>query len=35
MTEELRKLKDQLGRQERLEDEVYILIIHIAVSLLV
>jgi len=35
MTEELKKLKDKLGRQERLEDEVYILITYITVTLLV
>ena len=29
MTEELKKLKDKLGRQERLEDEVYILFTNI------
>ena len=34
MTEELRKLKDKLGRQERLEDEVNILFTYITVTLL-
>lgn len=32
MTDELRKLKDKLGMQERLEDEVYILFTYIAVT---
>lgn len=34
MTEELKKLKDKLGRQERLEDEVNILFTYITVTLL-
>jgi len=35
MTDELRKLKDHLGRQEGLEDEVYILFTYITIALLV